>query len=156
MLSGFINRPTYMPKEKFNEEKREIGVRIQGLIAQGESISKMMEVGDDNDDEHMCLEDIFTFKSILSLSTFIVHSSINHCSFYHQSFIHHSFIVYSSFNYCSFIRTPKTVISVGKRSAVFAKKPKKPPRTIASSAKSSTKTTSNSERSISTTKRTTR
>ena len=51
MISGFINRPTYMPKEKFNEEKREIGVRIQGLIAQGESISKMMEVScDDNDD----------------------------------------------------------------------------------------------------------
>ena len=83
-----------MPKEKFNEEKREIGVRIQGLIAQGESISKMMEVSDDNDDEHMCLEDIFTFKSILSLSTFIVHSSINHSSFYHQSFIHHSLFIH--------------------------------------------------------------
>lgn len=44
ICSGFINRPTYMPKERFNEEKKEIGVRIQALIAQGESISQMMEV----------------------------------------------------------------------------------------------------------------
>ena len=43
MHSGFINRPTYMPKEKFNEEKRKIAVRIQNLIAQGESITQMMD-----------------------------------------------------------------------------------------------------------------
>ena len=48
--SGFINRPTYMPKEKFNEEKKEIGIRIQGLIAQGESITQMMEVRLDCDE----------------------------------------------------------------------------------------------------------
>lgn len=42
--SGFINRPTYMPKERFNEEKKGIAVRIQQLIAQGESITQMMEV----------------------------------------------------------------------------------------------------------------
>lgn len=42
--SGFINRPTYMPKERFNEEKKGIAVRIQELIAQGESITQMMEV----------------------------------------------------------------------------------------------------------------
>lgn len=33
-----------MPKERFNEEKQKIGVRIQALIAQGESITKMMDV----------------------------------------------------------------------------------------------------------------
>ena len=33
-----------MPKEKFNEEKRKIAVRIQNLIAQGESITQMMDV----------------------------------------------------------------------------------------------------------------
>ena len=33
-----------MPKEKFNEEKKMIAVRIQGLIAQGESITQMMDV----------------------------------------------------------------------------------------------------------------
>ena len=42
--SGFINRPTYMPKERFDEEKKGIAVRIQQLIAQGESITQMMEV----------------------------------------------------------------------------------------------------------------
>ena len=44
IISGFINRPTYMPKDRFNEEKKQIGVRIQALISQGESISQMMEV----------------------------------------------------------------------------------------------------------------
>ncbi|OAO13185.1 LMBR1 integral membrane family protein [Blastocystis sp. ATCC 50177/Nand II] len=43
LIYGFINRPTYMPKERFNEEKQKIGVRIQALIAQGESITKMMD-----------------------------------------------------------------------------------------------------------------
>ena len=33
-----------MPKERFNEEKKGIAVRIQQLIAQGESITQMMEV----------------------------------------------------------------------------------------------------------------
>ena len=33
-----------MPKEKFNEEKKEIAIRIQALIAEGESITKMMDV----------------------------------------------------------------------------------------------------------------
>lgn len=33
-----------MPKERFNEEKKGIAVRIQELIAQGESIMQMMEV----------------------------------------------------------------------------------------------------------------
>lgn len=33
-----------MPKERFNEEKQKIGVRIQALIAQGESITKIMDV----------------------------------------------------------------------------------------------------------------
>ena len=42
--SGFINRPTYMPKERFEQEKKGIAVRIQQLIAEGESITKMMEV----------------------------------------------------------------------------------------------------------------
>lgn len=34
-----------MPKERFNEEKQKIGTRIQALIAQGESITQMMDVG---------------------------------------------------------------------------------------------------------------
>lgn len=34
-----------MPKERFNEEKKGIAVRIQQLIAEGESITQMMEVG---------------------------------------------------------------------------------------------------------------
>lgn len=33
-----------MPKERFNEEKQKIGTRIQALIAQGESITQMMDV----------------------------------------------------------------------------------------------------------------
>ena len=33
-----------MPKEKFNEEKKEIAIRIQALIAEGEPITKMMDV----------------------------------------------------------------------------------------------------------------
>ena len=33
-----------MPKERFEQEKKGIAVRIQQLIAEGESITKMMEV----------------------------------------------------------------------------------------------------------------
>lgn len=42
--SGFLNRPTYMPKDRFDQEKKILGQRIQALIAQGESITRMMEV----------------------------------------------------------------------------------------------------------------
>lgn len=33
--SGFLNRPTYMPKDRFDQEKKILGQRIQALIAQG-------------------------------------------------------------------------------------------------------------------------
>ena len=42
--SGFLNRPTYMPKDRFDQEKKILWQRIQALIAQGESITRMMEV----------------------------------------------------------------------------------------------------------------
>ncbi|KAK8827382.1 hypothetical protein WA538_003345 [Blastocystis sp. DL] len=43
LIHGFLNRPTYMPKDRFDQEKKILGQRIQALIAQGESITRMME-----------------------------------------------------------------------------------------------------------------